>query len=107
MTAAGAAGAPILGGYTLVLRAGTSEVLGPYLVTPNQIPYPRRIEWFARVNGLEQTREIAGSELKITDATLRPGDLVRSGTLGSVKLNSGDVLEVGAEKLGVLRQQAR
>lgn len=106
VVAAGAGGAPMLGGYTLVIRAGNNEVRGPYLVTPNQIPYPSRIQWVARVNGLERAQGIVGDDLKITDPSLRPRDIRGSGALGSVRLQPGDVIEFEAEKMGVLRQQA-
>jgi hypothetical protein len=103
--AAGAAGAPMLGGYTLVIRAGDRKILGPYLITPNQIPQPSRIQWVARVNGVERARGAVESDLKIADSSLRPGDLTGSGVLGSVSLEPGDVIELEAEKMGVLRQQ--
>jgi hypothetical protein len=104
VAAAPANGAPTPGGYTLVLRCGRREVLGPYLVTPNQIPRPSEIHWIARVNGVERGGGKVGSDLKIENRALQPGDYRGSGVLGSVTLETGDVIEVEAEKIGVLRQ---
>ena len=105
VAAAGPYGAPMPGGYTLVLRCGKRQVLGPYLVTPNQIPRPSEIQWIARVNGVEWGGGKLASDLKIEDPTLRPGDYRASGVLGSLTLEPGDLLEIEAEKIGVLQQR--
>ncbi|MBV8902716.1 MAG: hypothetical protein JOZ22_03700 [Acidobacteriia bacterium] len=110
VAAAGATGPdaprPILGGYTLVIRCANRKLLGPYLITPNQIPHPSGIAWIARVNGSERATGIVGRDLKVDHTSLRPGEYTGTGPLGSVLLQPGDEIEVEADRIGVLRQRA-
>ena len=100
--------------------------LGPFLVTPDELPYSDGrlgLEATASVNGTELTRtraaeqhwswpEIVAHAARDTD--LRPGDLLGSGTLnrgcllelgpleGDRWLEPGDVVEIAADGLGTL-----
>jgi fumarylacetoacetate (FAA) hydrolase len=76
--------------------------LGPWLVTPDELPYEEgrlRLEAVATVNGHELTRSDAAEQHwswpelvahAARDTRLRPGDLLGSGTL-----NRGCLLELG------------
>jgi fumarylacetoacetate (FAA) hydrolase len=76
--------------------------LGPWLVTPEELPYEEgvlRVEASARINGTELTRSNAADQhftwLELVahagrDTRLRPGDVIGSGTL-----NRGCLLELG------------
>lgn len=103
---------------------------GPMLVTPDELadrdagrPGVYNLTMVARVNGVERSRG-NWSELHHSfgdmiarasaDATLYPGDLIGSGTVGTgclleltmgqgPWLQSGDVVELEIERLGVLR----
>jgi fumarylacetoacetate (FAA) hydrolase len=101
--------------------------LGPWLVTPDELPYSDgrlHVEATATVNGTELTRTRAG-EMHWTwpqlvahaarDTRLRPGDILGSGTLnrgcllelgplpGTERyLEPGDTVEIAAEGLGAL-----
>jgi fumarylacetoacetate (FAA) hydrolase len=104
--------------------------LGPWLVTPDELPMRDgrlAVTATASVNGTELTRTEAG-EMHWTwdelvahagrDTRLRPGDVIGSGTLnrgcllelgplpGTDRfLDAGDVVELAAEGLGVLRTE--
>ena len=67
----------------------TGNALGPYLVTPDEIPDPYQLTMLARVNGEEWSRGIsADMHYKFEDLivyisqseTLYPGDFIGSGT---------------------------
>jgi fumarylacetoacetate (FAA) hydrolase len=104
--------------------------LGPWLVTPDELPFADgRLDVIATatVNGEELTRSRA-AEMHWTwdevvahagrDTRLRPGDVIGSGTLnrgcllelgplaGTDRvLEPGDVVELAADGLGVLRSE--
>lgn len=99
----------------------TGNALGPYLVTPDEIPDPQRLTALARINGEEWSR---GSTAQLyysfaemiafisQDETLYPGDFLGAGTIpGGCGLeldrwlNRGDVVELEVERLGVLRNR--
>jgi 2-keto-4-pentenoate hydratase/2-oxohepta-3-ene-1,7-dioic acid hydratase in catechol pathway len=99
----------------------TGNALGPYLVTPDEIPEPQRLAALARVNGEEWSR---GSTADLyfsvdemiafisQDETLYPGDFVGAGTVpGGCGLEldrwlrPGDMVELEVEGLGVLRNR--
>ena len=97
----------------------TGNAIGPYLVTPDEIPEPYNLTMSARVNGEEWSRGNSGS-MHFTfeeiiayisrDETLYPGEFIGSGTVGSGCgleserwLKQGDVVELQVEGLGVLR----
>lgn len=92
--------------------------LGPWMVTPDEIPDPRNLTMRAWVNGELLTEANSGSshftfEQAIAFAceyqTLYPGDVLASGTVGGGCgleldrfLNSGDVVELEIEHIGRL-----
>jgi 2-keto-4-pentenoate hydratase/2-oxohepta-3-ene-1,7-dioic acid hydratase in catechol pathway len=96
----------------------TGNALGPYLVTPDEIPEPYALTMVARVNGEEWSRGTTADmhhrwEDVIVhlsrDETLYPGG---SGTVGGGcgleldrYLQAGDVVELEVEDLGVLRNR--
>jgi 2-keto-4-pentenoate hydratase/2-oxohepta-3-ene-1,7-dioic acid hydratase in catechol pathway len=99
----------------------TGNVLGPWLVTADEIPDPYALTMVARINGEEWSRGtshdmhfrfedfIAHSSL---DEQIRAGEFLGSGTVGSGCglelgrfLNPGDVIELEVTGLGVLRNQ--
>jgi 2-keto-4-pentenoate hydratase/2-oxohepta-3-ene-1,7-dioic acid hydratase in catechol pathway len=97
----------------------TGNVLGPYLVTPDEIPDPYHLTMVARVNGEEWSRGTT-ADMHYTweqilahisaDETLYPGEFIGSGTVGGGcgleldrYLSAGDVVELEVDGLGVLR----
>jgi len=99
----------------------TGNALGPYLVTPDEIPDPYDLTMLARVNGQEWSR---GSSAAMhfsfeeiiayisRDETLYPGEFIGSGTVGNGCgleldrwLQPGDVVELEVERLGILRNR--
>ncbi|HAA28373.1 MAG TPA: fumarylacetoacetate hydrolase [Cyanobacteria bacterium UBA8553] len=97
----------------------TGNAIGPYLVTPDEIPTPYNLTMSARVNSQEWSRGNSSS-MHFTfeeiiayisrDETLYPGEFIGSGTVGSGCglesdrwLKRGDVVELEVEGLGVLR----
>ena len=99
----------------------TGNVLGPYLVTPDEVPDPYALTMRARVNGEEwshgSSREMHFRFEEILayisrDETLYPGEFIGSGTVPSGCgleldrwLKPGDVVELEVENLGVLRNR--
>lgn len=99
----------------------TGNVLGPYLVTPDEIPDPERLTVEARVNGevwsRGSTSELYHSFAEMIafisqDETLYPGDFLAAGTVpGGCGLEldrwlqPGDVVELEVEGLGILRNR--
>ncbi len=103
--------------------------LGPWLVTPDELPYTEgrlRLEATASVDGRELTRAAAAEQHwswpelvahAARDTRLRPGDVIGSGTVGTgcllelraaggdapPWLRGGDVVELVADGIGVLR----
>lgn len=101
----------------------TGNAMGPFLVTPEEVPDAYALEMRARINGEEWSR---GSSRDMTwsfeqmieyvsrDETLTPGDFFGSGTCSGPRgsgcglelgrfLEPGDVVELEVERLGVLR----
>jgi 2-keto-4-pentenoate hydratase/2-oxohepta-3-ene-1,7-dioic acid hydratase in catechol pathway len=87
--------------------------LGPVLVTPDELAETRLV---ARVNGVERcgadTRELVHRWPELVAATggnarLRPGDLLLARVTGGAgpALQQGDVVELEAEGIGVLRNR--
>jgi 2-keto-4-pentenoate hydratase/2-oxohepta-3-ene-1,7-dioic acid hydratase in catechol pathway len=99
----------------------TGNALGPWIVTPDEIPDPQALTMIARVNGEERVRtSSAGMQHSIAETlayvsrseTLYPGDLFGLGTVGNgcgyeslTFLREGDVVELEVEGLGVLRNR--
>jgi 2-keto-4-pentenoate hydratase/2-oxohepta-3-ene-1,7-dioic acid hydratase in catechol pathway len=85
-------------------------VLGPWLVTPDEIPNPGNLEFSIKVN--DELRQHANTRDLIFDIpklieysssfyTLHPGDIIMTGTpegVGPVK--PGDVMHVEFEEIG-------
>jgi 2-keto-4-pentenoate hydratase/2-oxohepta-3-ene-1,7-dioic acid hydratase in catechol pathway len=103
----------------------TGNAIGPWLVTPDDIPDPYNLTMTAQVNGEEWSRG-STSDMHWTfekiisyisrSETLYPGEFIGSGTcsgklgkgsgleLGRT-LKAGDVIELEVEKIGVLRNR--
>jgi 2-keto-4-pentenoate hydratase/2-oxohepta-3-ene-1,7-dioic acid hydratase in catechol pathway len=95
------------------------NVLGPWIVTPDEIGDPYRLKMQARVNGQMRSQgttegmlfsfeEIIAHVTK--DETLMPGEFIGSGTVGNGcglelgwYLEHGDSIELEVEKIGVLK----
>ena len=90
-------------------------VIGPYLVTRDEIGDPRDLEMSLKVNGELRQHSAAGEMIFTVPesiaflsrfVTLRPGDMICMGTPGGVGdasatyLQHGDVVEASIEKLG-------
>lgn len=94
-------------------------VLGPWIVTAEEIPFPPKLDIYAKVNG--ELRQSSNTELLIFDVshavselsqgmTLKPGTIISMGTPAGVGmgfdpprfLKPGDVVECGIEKIGTL-----
>jgi 2-keto-4-pentenoate hydratase/2-oxohepta-3-ene-1,7-dioic acid hydratase in catechol pathway len=99
----------------------TGNVLGPWLVTADEIGDPYDLTMVARVNGEEWSRGHSGTmhhrfediiAFVSRSETLRPGEILGSGTVGGGCglelgrfLNPGDVIELEVERIGVLRNR--
>ncbi len=97
----------------------TANVMGPCLVTADEIPDPYNLTMIARVNGEEWGRGNTGdAHWRFEDViahvtrseTLHPGEFLGSGTVGNGSglermrnLKPNDVVELEVERLGVLR----
>jgi 2-keto-4-pentenoate hydratase/2-oxohepta-3-ene-1,7-dioic acid hydratase in catechol pathway len=99
----------------------TGNVLGPWLVTVDEIPDPQALTMVARVNGEEWSRGSSrGMQHTFADMlahvsrdeTVRAGEFFGSGTVGGGcgiecgrSLKHGDVIELEVEGLGILRNR--
>jgi 2-keto-4-pentenoate hydratase/2-oxohepta-3-ene-1,7-dioic acid hydratase in catechol pathway len=99
----------------------TGNAIGPWLVTPDELPDPYSLTMTARVNGAEwsrgSTRDMHWSFEEIIayisrSETLYPGDFIGSGTVGGgcgleigAFLARGDVVELEVDGIGVLRNR--
>jgi 2-keto-4-pentenoate hydratase/2-oxohepta-3-ene-1,7-dioic acid hydratase in catechol pathway len=98
--------------------------MGPYLVHKSAVAWPVKLDIRTTVNG--EVRQDSNTELLYFDIptliaaisagiTLEPGDIIATGTPEGVGmgfkppkfLNTGDMVEVEIEKLGVLRNPVR
>jgi 2-keto-4-pentenoate hydratase/2-oxohepta-3-ene-1,7-dioic acid hydratase in catechol pathway len=101
----------------------TGNVLGPWLVTPDELENPYNLRMQARING-EQWSSGNSGEMRFTfeqmiaaisqDETLYPGDVIGSGTVPTGCgleldrwLKPGDVVELEIERIGILRNRVR
>lgn len=103
----------------------TGNVIGPYLVTPDEVPDPYNLTMIARVNGEEWSRGTS-ADMHWTfediiayisqSETLYPGEFIGSGTSSGAQgrgcglemgkfLQAGDVVELEVEGLGILRNR--
>jgi 2-keto-4-pentenoate hydratase/2-oxohepta-3-ene-1,7-dioic acid hydratase in catechol pathway len=101
----------------------TGNAMGPWLVTPDEVPDPYALEMIARVNGEEWSHGTsAGMRYSFEEMiaviseceTLVPGDFIGSGTVPTGCgleldrwLKPGDVVELEVGGLGVLRNTIR
>ncbi|HEV8626235.1 MAG TPA: fumarylacetoacetate hydrolase family protein [Acidimicrobiia bacterium] len=99
----------------------TGNVLGPWIVTADEIGDPHDLTMVARVNGEEWSRGTsAAMHHRFEDViafvskseTLYPGEVLGSGTVGTGcgleqgrYLSPGDVVELEIDRIGVLRNQ--
>jgi len=103
----------------------TGNAIGPWLVTPDDIPDPYNLTMTARVNGEEWSRGTTGDmhwtfEKIISyisqSETLYPGEFIGSGTCSGKlgkgsglelgrSLKAGDVVELEVERIGILRNR--
>jgi 2-keto-4-pentenoate hydratase/2-oxohepta-3-ene-1,7-dioic acid hydratase in catechol pathway len=99
----------------------TANVMGPCLVTADEVEDPYDLDMIARVNGEEWGRgNSRDMRWKFEDIiahvsrseTLHPGEFLGSGTVGNGcgfeqmrYLKPGDVIELEVERLGVLRSR--
>ncbi|MGY4256707.1 2-keto-4-pentenoate hydratase/2-oxohepta-3-ene-1,7-dioic acid hydratase in catechol pathway [Bradyrhizobium sp. USDA 4516] len=97
------------------------NVLGPWIVTPDEIGDPYKLTMEARVNGETRSRGTSEGMLfsfeeiiaHVTrDETLMPGEFIGSGTVGNGcglelgwYLEHSDTIELEVEKIGVLRNR--
>ncbi len=102
----------------------TFAPLGPWLVTPDEVPDASRLTLWLDVNGeRKQTGTTANMVFDVPELvsyisrfmTLLPGDVISTGTPSGVGLGAtpqrylaaGDVVELGADCLGAQRQVVR
>jgi 2-keto-4-pentenoate hydratase/2-oxohepta-3-ene-1,7-dioic acid hydratase in catechol pathway len=97
--------------------------LGPWLVTADEIPDPQNLRISLCVNGKPRQQSTTGDmiftidsiiEYLSQDMTLKPGDIISTGTpegvgafTGGPYLKNGDILEATIEKIGTLRNPVR
>jgi 2-keto-4-pentenoate hydratase/2-oxohepta-3-ene-1,7-dioic acid hydratase in catechol pathway len=97
------------------------NVMGPWIVTPDEIGDPYSLRMEARVNGRVRSQGISEGMLfsfeeiieHVTrDETLMPGEFIGSGTVGNGcglelgwYLEHGDTIKLDVEKIGVLRNK--
>jgi len=98
-----------------------SNVMGPWLVTPDELGDPRALHVEVRVNGETRargdTREMLFSFEEILayvsqDETIRAGEFFGSGTIGNCCgleigrfLETGDTIELDVDRIGILRNR--
>jgi 2-keto-4-pentenoate hydratase/2-oxohepta-3-ene-1,7-dioic acid hydratase in catechol pathway len=99
----------------------TGNVMGPCLVTADEIPKPYALTMTARINGEEWTRASSATmhwtfeqiiEFVSRDETIYPGEFLGSGTVGGgcgLELDRwlapGDLIELEVERIGTLRNR--
>lgn len=99
----------------------TGNAIGPWIVTPDELPDPYVLEMVVRVNGEERGRGHSSAMQHRFDAmiehvsaseTLHVGEFLGSGTVGNGCgleigrfLENGDVVELEVQGLGVLRNR--
>jgi 2-keto-4-pentenoate hydratase/2-oxohepta-3-ene-1,7-dioic acid hydratase in catechol pathway len=97
------------------------NVLGPWIVTPDEIGDPYKLKMEVRVNGKMRSQGVSDGMLfsfeeiiaHVTkDETLMPGEFIGSGTVGNGcglelgwYLEHGDAIELEVEKIGILKNR--
>jgi 2-keto-4-pentenoate hydratase/2-oxohepta-3-ene-1,7-dioic acid hydratase in catechol pathway len=100
-----------------------SNVIGPWIVTADEIPDPYNLTMTVRVNGETRARGTSSGMLHTfeefiayvsRDETIYAGEFLGSGTMGGGSgleqdrfLEDGDTIELEIEKIGVLRNIVR
>lgn len=110
------------GQWTKGKSADTFSPLGPWLVTPDEVPEALDLRIECRVNGVTKQSSRTSAMLFSVDhiiwhlsqfMTLEPGDVIMTGTPPGVGLSTGeylkdgDVVELEIEGLGLQRQTCR
>jgi 2-keto-4-pentenoate hydratase/2-oxohepta-3-ene-1,7-dioic acid hydratase in catechol pathway len=95
----------------------TYAVLGPWMVTRDQVPDPENLNFELRVNGEVRQRANTGEMIMnlahqiswgSTFYTLLPGDIIMSGTPAGVsKVEPGDTIEFDFEGIGSMEVPVR
>jgi 2-keto-4-pentenoate hydratase/2-oxohepta-3-ene-1,7-dioic acid hydratase in catechol pathway len=97
------------------------NVMGPWIVTPDEIGDPYKLKMEARVNGEKRSQGVTEGMLfsfeeiiahVSKDETLMPGEFIGSGTVGNGcglelgwYLEHGDTIELEVEKIGTLKNR--
>ncbi len=97
------------------------NVMGPWIVTPDEIGDPYKLKMEVRVNGKMRSQGVSDGMLfpfeeiiaHVTrDETLMPGEFIGSGTVGDGcglelgwYLEHGDSIELEVEKIGILKNR--
>jgi 2-keto-4-pentenoate hydratase/2-oxohepta-3-ene-1,7-dioic acid hydratase in catechol pathway len=97
------------------------NVIGPWIVTPDEIGDPYKLKMEARVNGKMRSQGVTEGMLfsfeeiiahVSKDETLMPGEFIGSGTVGNGcglelgwYLEHGDTIELEVEKIGTLKNR--
>ncbi len=98
-----------------------ANVLGPWIVTPDEIGDPYKLKMQARVNGEVWSQGVSEGMLfsfeemiayMSRDETLHPGEFIGSGTVGNGCglehgrfLQHGDTIELEVERIGILKNR--
>ena len=95
----------------------TYSVLGPWLVTPDEIPNPNELDLSITVNGeLRQSSNTSNMILSVAELielassfySLHPGDIIMTGTPEGVgQIVPGDVIVAAVEKIGTMQVKVR
>lgn len=99
----------------------TGNILGPWIVTADEVPHPAALDMQAHVNGVHwgggNSGEMHHSFARIiahisASETLHAGEVIGSGTVGTgcgleigKQLAPGDICELSIEKIGTLRNK--
>lgn len=99
----------------------TGNILGPFILTADEVPHPVALDMDLRVNGTRwgggnssaMQHDFAAILAHISASeTLYPGEVIGSGTVGTgcgletgKRLAPGDVFELEIEKIGILRNR--
>jgi 2-keto-4-pentenoate hydratase/2-oxohepta-3-ene-1,7-dioic acid hydratase in catechol pathway len=97
------------------------NVLGPWIVTPDEIGDPYKLKMEVRINGQRRSQGVSEGMLfsfeeiiahVSKDETLMPGEFIGSGTVGNGcglelgwYLEHGDTIELEVEKIGILKNR--
>lgn len=99
----------------------TGNILGPYILTADEVEHPAALDMEVRVNGERwgggNSRDMHHSFARIisylsTSETLHAGEVIGSGTVGTGcalevgrQLSPGDVIELTVERIGTLKNR--